>query len=245
MTIPADFISFSYIGMIIAAYIVTIIYAINNWKGSLSEKLVTIYLVCYSYGLTTSVIYANGLILTFPHIARTGMLMLLIMNPAIFLSLETAINKRGLLKKDAWHLLPALIYFVNFFTFFVKSSDEKIAILKINEHSLYLEGWFLPKYSVLGIALIQITYYLVIMYKEFIRNKQSDYKPILIKKIKLFWIYTAYHSLVVFFTAYGMYSGEIRGSFHVIYNLGNLAFIYFILSSPGLLYAKVLNENEE
>jgi len=242
MNFPTDFISFSYIGMIIAAYIVTYIYGINNWTGPISDKLTTIYLILYSFGLTVSSIYANGYILIFPHLARTGILMLFLMNSVIYLALEKGILNKKLTRPDIWHLLPTIIYTINFIPFFIKSTEEKVNILITNKHSLYLEGWFLPAHAVLVICFVQIIFYLIIIYKKFIEHETNSNSHNFLSKAKLFWGITAFHSLVIFTTAYGMYSGEIRGSYHIIYNLGNIVFFYLFLSQPELVFSRAMKK---
>jgi AraC-like DNA-binding protein len=71
------------------------------------------------------------------------------MMPFSWLYFRVSVKGGSLGVRDLIHLIPALIYLVDYFPFFILSSSEKLVVLQgLDRYGLkgaYGEGWFMPK----------------------------------------------------------------------------------------------------
>jgi len=234
--IPTDFISFLHLGLLSTVYIFTIIYVVNNWKKSLFNKLISLYLVTLSYGLTGSSIVLNNLLVYVPHMARTTLLVVLIFNPILYFAIEKGIFNRKFRRKDLLHLIPALLYIANFLPFFLLSKAEKIIKIKSGKIAEFGEGWLFPNYFIPVFILAHIIFYTIIIYNQFLREGLSVLSNEIRLKMKFFWAYNLFHTLPVILTIYGFHEGDMRGSVNLIYIIGNLVFFFLLLNKPTIIY---------
>lgn len=113
----------------------------NRWLG--------IAMFGISWGQLAGFLLDSGLIFHIPHYFRTGFLLALIYLPAAYLYVRQVIAPRRLGARDLIHLLPTLIFLVDYLPFFLSSAEVKIAYLMNDLKSVppvnrYNEGWLLP-----------------------------------------------------------------------------------------------------
>ena len=244
MFLPTDFSGFLYMTMVVTSFVTTILYTVNNWKYSLYNKLIVVYLVCFSSGIWVHTVNTNGLLIYFPHLARTAVLFLLLMSPASYFSIDKGLFKNQFSKKDGLHLLPAFIYFLNFLPFYILPKGEKIKIIEQMEISKFSEGWFLPPYTVLILVFLQLLFYFILIYRRFLIEYHGKLSKASLFKIKFFWIYTVFHIVPILILGFGLYAEDVKDTIHIFYVIGNMVFFYLILNKRDLLYARIYSNFE-
>lgn len=234
--IPTDIISFLHLGLVSTVYIFTIIYLVNNWKKSLFNKLISLYFLTLSYGLTGSSIVINNLLIDIPHMARTTLLVVLVLNPILYFAIEKGVFYKKFKWQDLIHFIPAILYIINFLPFFLLSKAEKIIKIKSSKIAEFGEGWLFPNYFIPVFILIHIIFYSIVIFNQFINKRHFLKREEIQLKIRFFWAYNIYHILPVVLTIYGFHEGNTRGSVNLIYILGNLVFFFLLLNKPAIIY---------
>ena len=216
MPFKPDFISFLFLAMVVTSYIVTIIYAINNWRYSLYGKLISFYLLVFSHGLLVHSVIANGLLIYFPHLSRTAILMLLMMNPISFLAMDKGLLNKKMTSLDILHFVPALIYLLNFLPFYFLGTNEKIELIKNMELSKFNEGWFLPPFTVPVMSFFQIIIYFIWIHSKFLVNFSSQLNKNSLFKIRFFWLYTIFQIVPIYLMAYNFYGENLNSPINAV-----------------------------
>lgn len=234
--------------MMVTSILVSIIYVYFNWKNKLFGRMMSITFMLITYGLFTSFCAAQGFFQYLPHIARTGVLALLVITPLLFLSLKRGLPNVKLKYQDWLHFVPALLYVVNFLPFFLLPTSEKLELITTSKFTTFDEGWILPKYFVLYMSLAQILLYLTLTAKEFFLPnllKTSENK----KSKRFIYVYFIYLSLLLFppiGAIYSDYSGNDPASPVLLtYISSQLIFFLMLLSQPKLIYTSMGKESEQ
>lgn len=181
-------------------------------------------------------IYFNNFFTLFPHLSRTGLLCALLIPAIQFLSIYRGLGNQKLKWKDALHFLPALLYVVNFFNYFILSASEKIILLENNSIAKFNEG-FLPDYFLPILTLFQITFYLV-WFAFLIRKFKKDIVSKSLREFIYFMMsYMVFHYLPpVMVVLYYYDAHAITNWLPVIYSIVNLIFFFKILITPEWLF---------
>ncbi len=99
------------------------------------------------------------------HLARTAIFVSLLMMPFSYFYVLLNTKPRNLRYSDLLHLAPALVYCIDYLPFFLKSGEEKLAIIgSLNDVQLRLsanEGWFMPEFGHTIIRNLQVVVYCV------------------------------------------------------------------------------------
>jgi AraC-like DNA-binding protein len=178
----------------------------------------------------------NDFFTLFPHLSRTGLLCALLIPPIQFLSIYRGLGNQKLKWKDAFHFLPALLYVVNFFNYFILSSSEKIIILENNSIAKFNEG-FLPAYFLPVLSLFQTTFYLV-RFGLLIQKFKKDITTKSLREFIYFMMaYMVFHYLPpVMVVLYYYDAHAITNWLPVIFAIVNLIFFFKILVTPEWLF---------
>jgi AraC-like DNA-binding protein len=122
-----------------------------------------------SFGLGFTVIFLiyNREIYHFPHLYRTGNIFLLSYMPLSYLYVRTSILQKRLTAKHLVHLIPILIYIVDYFPFFFSSAEHKLAAMSadledINILMRFRQGWLLPENFEVPLRTLQMTLYWIL-----------------------------------------------------------------------------------
>lgn len=95
-------------------------------------------------------LYSTGNIYHYPHFLRTSVPISLLYMPTMYLYVQTLVTGRSLRWTDAFHLLPALLFVIDFLPFYTLPADVKQQTVLGNKYWNQLirfdEGWLLPAY---------------------------------------------------------------------------------------------------
>jgi len=238
------FLQFNLLSLVLL-FIVTALHIRHNYAGSLPSRLMSLFLFSVFYATLIPNLILTGTIFYFPHLHRTGTILGLIAAPLMYLITTLAMTGKKLKWIDTLHLLPAVLYIVNYFPFFFMGTAEKISLLKgltayeaIYSHS---EGWLLNGKFIYDFRIIQVLFYLVITVRKMITHKQEleqwkdeefNWRPVLLQLLMFISFY-----LLPFLVRTGHWLGKTEvDTMQVSFAVANLLLSVFFLSNPALLY---------
>ncbi len=124
---------------------------ILNKHRDLPSRLLALSLFSLNFTVLLIFLFESEYILYVPHLFRTGTFFYYLVIPSFYLYTAFVIKSRKKLRRsDALHLLPAVLYFVDFSPLFFSSSQHKLAIIQsLLGHGQktvlrYNDGWFMP-----------------------------------------------------------------------------------------------------
>jgi AraC-like DNA-binding protein len=132
----------------------------------LSSRLFAISLFSLNYAVLLIFLFESGYILYVPFLFRTAPLFYYLIVPSFYLYLVFVLKKRSHLHlTDALHLLPAIVYFIDYVPLFLSTPEYKLqlinTLLSQNEKALlkFGEGWIMPaRVHFLAPAIIGLVY---------------------------------------------------------------------------------------
>lgn len=145
------------LGILIVAFI---LYRHND----LALRLLALGLFTLLYSSFVVYLWQTGYMLSFPHFFRTVPIVYYLAAPAFYLYVAFAIKKRSRLYwSDLIHLIPVILFVVDYLPFFLSSFGEKQELIKetIKNRSIYTfsEGWlFLDNVHAIARAVIALIY---------------------------------------------------------------------------------------
>jgi AraC-like DNA-binding protein len=113
------------------SFLIFFIHWMANKKPSLPNLLFSFFLLANSYYFIVAALIQNGSIQYVPHLFRTGTIAGLISVPLVYLILIKSLKNRPWQKYDYLHFLPALLYVIDFFPFFILPTESKIQIIEL------------------------------------------------------------------------------------------------------------------
>lgn len=112
-------------------------------------KFLAFYYWCYFLSVSITYVVQTPYLPYVPHLFRTAQLFVLLSLPLSYLYFRQSLLKKNLTWTDLVHLLPLVIFLVDYTPFFLLPASEKIEIWRsINEYKLnagFREGWFMPE----------------------------------------------------------------------------------------------------
>jgi len=224
------------IGTTTSSIVFALVFVIYNWNKRLFNKLLSLQFLILGFGMFINFIAFNDLFILFPHLSRTGLLCALLIPSIQFLSIYRGLRNQKLKWKDVFHFLPALLYIVNFFNYFILSASEKIILLENNSLAKFNEG-FLPAYFLPVLSLFQTTFYLI-WFGLLIKKIKSDIVPKSLREFTYFMMgYMVFHYLPAIMVILFYYDAhEITNWLPILYALVNLIFFFKILATPEWLF---------
>ena len=128
-----------------------VICIILNKHRDLPSRLLALSLFSLSFTILLIFLFESKYIQYVPFLFRTGTLFYYLVMPSFYLYTTFIIKSRKFLGwTDALHVVPALVYFVDFSPLFFSSNHHKLAIIQsLLGHSQktvlrYEDGWFMP-----------------------------------------------------------------------------------------------------
>jgi len=218
----------------------------------LPSRMLSFSLFTLNYAVLLIFLFESKYILYVPFLFRTGPLFYYLMVPSFYVYLVLVLKKRKQLRwTDALHLLPSIIYLVDFTPLFLTRVTDKLQIINslVNHDQktvlIFNEGWMMPpRVHFLGPVIIGLVYIFFAVrmlfqyYRDAIRNKT--------KQAILGWLATAISlyflleisSLIIFF-----FAPAHQWLFTAIAVLGFFFSMSLILfSKPYILYGAYLND---
>jgi AraC-like DNA-binding protein len=113
------------------------------------NRLLAASFLFLTLGQSIGILVETKAILKVPHIFRLGNLFALLFMPLSWMYLRGVVRNRKLQWKDAVHLIPALLYVIDYFPFFISSAEVKRQVILQHIGVLtnilkYHEGWIFP-----------------------------------------------------------------------------------------------------
>lgn len=123
----------------------------------------------FALGFFFGIVFLNysHLMIHTPHLYRTGNLFWLLYIPLPFLYLRSIDKQTFLSWPDLLHLLPALLFVIDYFPFYMSSADVKIQIIKADQQQVsnlisFGEGWLMPPHFYVPARTFLMTFYWVL-----------------------------------------------------------------------------------
>ncbi|HLO80857.1 MAG TPA: helix-turn-helix domain-containing protein [Chitinophagaceae bacterium] len=214
-----------------------------------SRIFLILYFWSFFYSVFITLIVLNY-IESVPHLARTGVVPSFLMMPLSYFYVLQNLSPRRLVYKDLLHLIPVLLYFVDYLPFFLLSGDQKLTIYQglseVDRRLGFNEGWFMPEYGHIIIRNIQVVGYVIAQYLLIRRVTKHPEHPVLFDNpVLINWMKLLVGSQVLFFlfpmVALVVWGKDVAAGFS---NLGPLlvalAQSYFLVYEPRVLYGTSL-----
>lgn len=145
--------------------------------------LLALFFILLSYPCLILFLVDTGLIERLPHVYRTSLIAHLLSIPASYLYIRCAVTNKGLTKMDFIHLIPVLIYVIDYYPFFLLSGAGKTAImysLQLNRKILffYESRFFRPGFYIVFKYVLSFAYWIaqVILLVGLYRGKSSGFR---------------------------------------------------------------------
>ncbi len=233
---------FSFAVLITGCIVISIVL---NKRKDLPSRLLALSLFSLNFTVLLIFLFESQYLLYVPFLFRTGSFFYYLVVPSFYLYVTFVLKSRKYLKwTDALHLLPALIYFVDFIPLFFSPAYHKLAIIRaLLNHGQrtvlhYNEGWFIPPgIHFLAPILLGFVYILLVarMLSKSYRSDGQKNRTVLLR-----WLITA-TSLYFLLEASSLLVFLFSPSYQwLISSICVMTFFFIIslvlFSNPGLLY---------
>ncbi len=166
----------------LATLLVGVVVVLYRGKQPVHSRFLALSLFSFGYILIAFLLLETRLILSVPHLYRTGSIAGFVFWPAIYLYVRLAVQPGSLRWRDGLHALPMLVYLLDFAPFFSLPAAEKISLLAGRSYSQIVadlnEGWFFPTLAYPPIRLGLIGFYLsgqvYLIYHWYKANRQKN-----------------------------------------------------------------------
>jgi AraC-like DNA-binding protein len=222
---------------------------ILNKHRDLPSRLLALSLFSLNFTVLLIFLFESKYILKAPFLFRTGSFFYYLVVPSFYLYTAFVIKSRKYLRwSDALHLLPAVVYFVDFSPLFFSSTQHKLAIIQAllgrSQKTVlrYDDGWFMPPGTHFLAPIILGFTYLFFVAKMLFRYSRSgeNNKPLVLRWLvtatSLYFLLAASSLLTLIFTPKDqwLFSSICVMTFFFIISL-------VLFSNPALLYGHYLN----
>ena len=233
---------FSFAVLVTGCIVISIV--LNKHKD-LPSRLLALSLFSLNFTVLLIFLFESRYLIYVPFLFRTGSFFYYLVVPSFYLYSAFVIKARKYLRwSDAFHLLPAMIYFIDFSPLFFSSNQHKLAII----HSLlgqeqktvlrYEDGWFMPPntHFVLPIVLgFTYLFFVARMLFKYYRSGVQNDKPFILR-----WLITA-TSLYFLLGASSLLSLTFGPDHQWLFSSICVMTFFFIISlvlfsNPDLLY---------
>lgn len=226
------------------------IFFIRNFKISLTHKLISVVLFLLLIRTFSIHLFLSKEIVHFPHFLLVSHLVSRIGLPIIFLMLVFELYQRKFKWYDAFHFIPPLLFLANYWSFYTKSGEDKLAsISKLyvsGYDSLLSEGSYLSDNSVYLIRLAPFFVYTLVMCILLVSKKSVK----LSNSLKDFFIALTLYlflNLIAFFLSDALYLFNKNSVFEIntisfITTFILLAYFFFI---PDFIYHPYFSKEKQ
>lgn len=232
-----------------------VICLIITFKRQRSNNMPDIFLILYFwsffYTILIAFIFVFGYGKYFPHLFRTAHITAALGMPFSYFYIRQTLFPRKLTYADLLHLLPALIFVVDYLPIFLLSADEKISLAEHMDGAqmrlILNDGIFMPAYGHIIIRYSLIILYFIAQVILIRRSSSADTNLIITENPPLWkWLKLLTGTQFIFFI--GPLISTLVGNNNVIVVFLNLSAIlvaivqcYFLVSHPSMLYGLIEN----
>lgn len=174
--------SASLVILVLTCLLISILLIGYSLKTRSYNLLLALFFILLSYPYLILVLVDTNLIEGLPHVYRTSLIAQLLSIPVSYLYIRCTITNKGLTKLDFIHLIPVLIYVIDYYPFFLLSGAGKTAImysLKLNREILFFNEsrFFRPGFYIVFKYVLSFAYWVaqVILLVGFYRGKKLGF----------------------------------------------------------------------
>jgi len=196
-----------YIGSIFCALVTVYILLFKNVAlRDYSKILLSIFFLLQIWCVTIYLAIYYGWIIHIPHIFKTAAPINFLLPPLTYFYVRVILfNEKKFTLKDSWHLLPFIIFLVNYIPFYCLPASTKTEILseitRDFSYSFKYQSGIFPEYYALFTRILQTFLYLIFQWRLIINFKKENNNIEIMNQIKdvLKWlrIYTWASTLYV------------------------------------------------
>jgi len=233
---------FSFAVLVTGCIVISIV--LRKYKD-LPSRLLALSLFSLNFTVLLIFLFESRYIINVPFLFRTGSFFYYLVVPSFYLYSAFVIKSRKYLRwSDALHLLPAILYFIDFTPLFFSSTQYKLGIIQsLLGHDQktvlrYEDGWFMPP-GIHFIAPIVLAFtYLFFVARMLFKYHHSGAQTN--KRVILRWLVTA-TSLYFLLGASSLLSLTLAPDHQWLFSSICVMTFFFIISlvlfsNPGLLY---------
>jgi len=217
----------------------------------LSSRLFAFSLFSLNYAVLLIFLFESRYILYVPFIFRTAPLLYYLIVPSFYMYLVFVLKKRNRLHgTDSLHLLPALIYFIDYLPVFLSAPEYKLQLINTlilhggNALLKFSEGWIMPARVhflapvIIGLVYLFFAAKILLHYYRFSieHNKKLGIFRWLVTATSLYFLLEIM-SLVIFFFA--LANQWLLTTICIMVIFFTISLILF--SEPYLLYGRYFN----
>lgn len=164
MELTLDWKNMFYIGSQFIGYSVAIVLIVAGFRRNRVNLLIGLAFLILTYSAFVAGLVSSGLFVHFPALYRSGNLVALLFAPVVYLYLQAVIRKTKLTAWDLLHLLPALVYLVDYWPVFVLPVSEKLSLIQAEIEdpvlfTMYRQTRFFPDNFYTPFRTVQIAVY--------------------------------------------------------------------------------------
>lgn len=242
--------NFIYISGIVLCLVTSILLWRFSVKSYQHNRYLAVYFLTVSYGQLIVFLLYSGLMAKWPwfHIYRTGNIAALIFMPVSFLYFRTVLFQKKLKRSDLLHLIPVLIFIIDYFPIYLLPASEKARlayadVITSHRGQKIQNGWFHSQINWVVIRTAQFVIYwtlqaaMLFSLKKYKRSeKVFQENRVLIRWLKIFCCAQLFYFLPNILNAI---FGSDRYNFdmiHTWFSLSSCLLVVILLFFPEILY---------
>jgi len=168
-------------GLLLLVGLVILLSVRFNLRSGLVTVLFIVALIGTSYNYFIDFLIQSQLIIDYPHLFRTGGLAAMLSLSFFYLTAHKIYYKSGLRLQILFHLIPSLIYLVNFSDFFLLPAVQKSEFIGLlyqqNQVFSYEEGIFLSGMDVWRLRFAQLILLTGLSVRLFLKIRKAPEYP--------------------------------------------------------------------
>jgi len=174
---------FFYLLSICLLVIIVLLMVLRRPKGDVKAgRFLLIYFCSYLYLIAITYLFVYGNPIPFIHALRTGHIASLLMPVLAFFYVHQLLFPFRWRWHHVVHLLPVLVFIVDFAPFFALSATEKaqhFARMDAAEYRIgFSQGWFMPRFGHIAIRTLLLLVYWLLQFRLLLQARQQDYHPL-------------------------------------------------------------------
>ncbi|MCS5489526.1 helix-turn-helix domain-containing protein [Algoriphagus limi] len=236
-----------YLGSIFLGFITGTVLLIFGFKKKKANILIGLSYLTISYGVFLVFLISSGYHIYLPQIYRTGNIAGLLFAPLSYLYIRQIIEDRPVKLVDILHLVPALLFIIDFFPIlFLIPIEEKIALIQseIDDPAVFVyfnqSRFFPPNFYTYARTLLILAYWVASVVILFRFGKTFEEKKNAFGKEWIIWMKTFLISNLLLFVPFLLLSRIVDSQlgFDLLHFSG--AIVILINSIMVLFFPKVL-----
>jgi AraC-like DNA-binding protein len=167
MLLTLDWKNFLYLMSQTIGFLVGMLLLTYGFKKNKGNQLLGISYLFLTTATLLGALISSGLMVNFPNLYRTGNFFAFLYVPSIYLYIKTIVKEESFSKMDFIHLIPALLYLIDYMPIFLLSTDEKLSLIlgEINNTAEYISfnqsQFFFPKFWVAFRTFLVLVYWVL------------------------------------------------------------------------------------